>query len=124
MADILLNDNNDISIIDGDIAICSDDFDIIQQAKININTRIGNNIFHTSIGNPALNERMKYTDKYMDIIENGCKQAIMCDDRVDSINNINVSLLESDKNTCNIDFSIITIYGDQLDSQCTVNIGG
>ena len=124
MADILLNDNNDISIINGDIAICSDDFDIIQQAKININTRIGNNIFHTSIGNPALNERMKYTDKYMDIIENGCKQAIMCDDRVDSINHINVSLSESDKNTCNIDFSIITIYGDQLDSQCTVNIGG
>ena len=124
MADILLNDNNDISIINGDIAICGDDFDIIQQAKININTRIGNNIFHTSIGNPALNERMKYTNKYMDIIENGCKQAIMCDDRVDSINNINVSLSESDKNTCNIDFSIITIYGDQLDSQCTVNIGG
>lgn len=124
MADILLNDNNDISIINGDIAICNDDFDIIQQAKININTRIGNNIFHTSIGNPALNERMKYTNKYIDIIENGCKQAIMCDDRVDSINNINVSLSEDDKNTCNVDFSIITIYGDQLDSQCTVNIGG
>lgn len=124
MADILLNNSGGIAISNGDIAICDDDTDIIQQARNNINTHIGNNIFHTDIGNPALGERMKYTEQYLDIIEDGCSQAIMCDDRIDSINAISVVLSEDDKKKCVITFSVITIYGDQLDSQCVVTIGG
>lgn len=124
MADILLNNSGGIAISNGDIAICDDDTDIIQQARNNINTHIGNNIFHTDIGNPALGERMKYTEQYLDIIEDGCSQAIMCDDRIDSINAISVVLSEDDKKKCVVTFSVITIYGDQLDSQCVVTIGG
>ena len=48
----------------------------------------------------------------------------MCDDRIDSIDRIDVSLSVDDKTACNVDFSITTIYGYQLDSQCTVDIGG
>lgn len=124
MADILLNNSGEIAIRNGDIAICDDDTDIIQQARNNINTHIGNNIFHTDIGNPALGERMKYTEQYLDIIEDGCSQAIMCDNRIDSINTISVVLSEDDKKKCVVTFSVITIYGDQLDSQCVVTIGG
>ena len=124
MADILLNNSGAIAIRNGDIAICDDDTDIIQQARNNINTHIGNNIFHTNIGNPALGERMKYTEQYLDIIEDGCSQAIMCDNRIDSINTISVVLSEDDKKKCVVTFSVITIYGDQLDSQCVVTIGG
>lgn len=124
MADILLNNSGGIAIRNGDIAICNDDTDIIQQARNNINTHIGNNIFHTDIGNPALGERMKYTEQYLDIIEDGCSQAIMCDNRIDSINTISVVLSEDDKKKCIVTFSVITIYGDQLDSQCVVTIGG
>lgn len=124
MADILLNNSGDIAIRNGDIAICDDDTDIIQQARNNINTHIGNNIFHTDIGNPALGERMKYTEQYLDIIEDGCSQAIMYDNRIDSINTISVVLSEDDKKKCVVTFSVITIYGDQLDSQCVVTIGG
>lgn len=121
MADILLN-NGDIVVSNGDIVICSDDNDILQQASNNIGTIIGSNVFHPNIGNPALNERMKHTEQYIDIIKDGCLQAIELDDRIDTVDDINITL--SSNNSCLVSFSITTIYGDTIDSQCSITIGG
>lgn len=123
MGDIALMDG-DFVVEAGDIVIYSDDTDIIQQAINNINTMIGSNVFHPDYGNNALHYRMKYTDSYIDRIEESCRQAIELDNRVSNVNNIIATLSDDDKSTCTITFTLTTIEDRELTSICVIELRG
>lgn len=119
MADIYL-DNGKIGVSNGDIFICDDEIDVIQQAIHNIKTRVGENIFHPDIGNPSLDDRKKYLDSYADIIEDGCTTAIEFDDRIQSVDEISVKLMDGESYDYTIIFVVTTIFGDQLHSKVLI----
>lgn len=119
MADILLTDKGDLRLDHGDIAICGDNEDIIQQAINTIHTTIGENPFHPSFGKQK-NERIKYTERYLDGIEEACTNAILLDDRVDDVVTMNAQLYNGDQ--CYIEFTIVTIEGIELSSTCDIEL--
>lgn len=119
MADILLNDGGDIRIDGGDIAVCSDNIDIVQQAKNSICTVIGENPFHPNYGRDK-GSRMKYTNQYLDSIEEACTNAISLDDRVNSVLELDAELYNG--NQCYIKFSLLTIDGMELNSTCDIEL--
>lgn len=121
MSDIMTK-NGDLVVLYGDIAICNDDNDIIQQAVNSIATAVGENVFHPEFGNPSLNNRMKYTESYLDSIEEGCRTAILQDERVASIENISISLSEDNNTSCDISFVLKTIEDIELTSTCTIDL--
>lgn len=117
MADIYLN-NGKIGVSNGDILICDDDTDIIQQAIHNIKTAAGDNIFHPEIYNSSLTNRKKHLESYLDIIEDGCTRAIEHDTRIESVDDLQV-ILENEYDYTII-FTVTTIYGDQLNSMAII----
>lgn len=126
MADMLLKDGEDsykdIQISNGDIAICDDDSDVIQQAMDSIRTKVKEIPFHPTYGNRSLGNRMKYTKTYTDIIKDGCTNAILLDQRVSEVSEIEVNLDEEDRADAFVYFKVVTIDGKELSSTCGVEL--
>lgn len=119
MADIYL-ENGKIGIHNGDIFVCDDDTDIIQQAIHNMKTGVGDNIFHPDNGNDSLSERKKYLDSYFDIIKDGCTRAIEQDARIQSVDDLQVGLSDSEDYSYTIIFTVTTITGNQINSMAII----
>ena len=113
--DLVVNDFGDIAIVS------SDNDDIIQFANNNILTRLGENIFHTDIGNDVHNRRFKMTQSNLVEIESYCKNAILRDTRIDNIVHMKASI-GSNHGECIIEYTLLTVDGDNLDGRMSINI--
>lgn len=125
MSDVLLKDGDsykDLHVYNGDIALCDDDSDVIQQAINSINTRIKGIPFHPTYGNAAIGNRMKYINSYLDTIKDGCTDAILLDRRVSDVSSIDVQLDDEYKSFAVVFFTIVTIDGRELSSSCGVEL--
>lgn len=121
MGDIALINNDVASSQFGDISlVVSDSDDILQQARNNIMTIYGELYNHPDIGNNVFNGRYKIKDDMGDI-ETCCENAILCDSRVDSVDEILVTKSDIVGNIA-IVFKIVTASGSTLSSSCNISI--
>lgn len=119
MADILLV--SDIEISDtGDIKLVYNNDDILQSAINNIKLEYGELQLHSDIGNKMYSNRIKISESGLTDIETYCERAILLDTRIDRVNNIEA--IRIDNNTCRIDFSLLTISGDTIQSNISISI--
>lgn len=122
MGDIALVNGEIVRSQYGDISITtSDNDDIIQQAINSIYTKFGEMYLHPELGNKMLNGRYKIADDMSDV-EADCQEAMMYDERIDSVDEISIVRSSRIRGSVDINFTITTIYGDVLSSDITVNI--
>lgn len=83
--DIVISEINDISTVD-------DNNDIVQQACHNIYTKLGENQFHTKLGNKVYGKRLKYNESSADVISQLCEECIYQDERIDNVISVDVTM--------------------------------
>lgn len=122
MADILLK-NGDISATPyGDIAVVTSYDEITQSAIDNILTIYGENQYHTDIGNMAYKRRLKISNSGLDIVKQDCINAILMDDRIDSVVSINAEYDKDNANNINISFVIKSTDGTLMSNSITITM--
>lgn len=123
MADIYLDNGELASTMFGDIAIVSnEDDDVLQMAIHNIRTIYGENQFHDDIGNKIYERRLKVIDTDADTIVKDCTNAIMQDDRVQTVQDMLVYADEHDRHSLEIEFTLVTTYGSVIASTVQIQI--
>ena len=122
MADIFLNNGDISSSMYGDIAVVTSYDDITQSAANNILTVYGENQFHPNIGNMARLRRLKVADSSLETIQKDCINAIMTDNRIESVVSMIASYDEENANNVNISFTIKAIDGTLMSNNITINM--
>lgn len=120
--DVMLTGSDLVRSLFGDLAIVSDDDDIIQTAINNIKTKYGEMELHPEFGNTAFTTRMKLSDTNMVSVENSCRIAILQDVRVSKVSRIKAIKSTDIYGQCDINFTLVTTDGKVLDSGVSINI--
>lgn len=124
MSDIALVNGDIMASRFGDILVVNDNDDIIQMAINNINLIYGENQFHPNMGNTVYGGRHKMSENGLVRIANECKSAILQDYRVANVVEVVARNISTPQNygLCDISFVLITVYGEQLNSNVTIQI--
>lgn len=122
MADIFLSNGDIPTTIYGDVAVVESYDEITQSAINNILTVYGENEYHTELGNMVYKRRLKFSSSSIETIKKDCINAIMIDERIDSVLSIKVSYDDDNKNNVNIEFTIKTVDGTVTSSAIIIVI--
>lgn len=122
MADIYLENGDLAATMFSDIAIVEGDDEILQMAIHNIRTIYGENQFHDEIGNKVYGRRLKVVDSDADVIVKDCINAIMQDDRIQSVTEMSVYSDEYDRHNLEIQFILLTTSGSSISSTIQIQI--
>lgn len=120
--DIQLINGDLIQSIYGDLAVISDNDDILQTAINNINTKYGELELHNTYGNTAFAKRMKLSDINLSEVENACESAILQDERVSRITSISASKSTTVYGQCTMSFTLLTNDGTILSSSTALTV--
>lgn len=89
MTDLYMSNGDLVANVFGDLVVCSDERnDIIQSVNNMILTRLGENIYHTDIGNDIFNMRVKASDSGIEQVTEESKIAILKDPRISDVSYI------------------------------------
>lgn len=122
MADIYLDNGELAPTMFGDIATVDGDDEILQMAIHSIRTVLGENQFHTDIGNKIYERRLKVMDNDADTIVHDCSTAIMQDDSVQQVVEMKVYRDDTDRHNLDIEFTLTTVSGSTISSTVQIQI--
>lgn len=122
MADIYLDNGELAPTMFGDIATVDGDDEILQMAIHSIRTVLGENQFHTYIGNKIYERRLKVMDNDADTILHDCSTAVMQDDRVQQVVEMKVYRDDTDRHNLDIEFTLTTVSGSTISSTVQIQI--
>lgn len=122
MADLFLTNGDISNTLFGDIGVVESYDEITQSAVNNVLTILGENQYHSDIGNMAHRRRLKSSDSNLDLVMKDCIDAILVDTRVDSVASITASYDNDNKNNINIAFTIKTTDGTITSSTIIITI--
>lgn len=121
--DIALSSNFDIDISkSGDIRLVYDNNEIVQTAISNIKTRYGEMYLDPTRGNKIFNSRVKLNNSSMGIVETECKNAILVDNRIASVESVFANKITDRDFNCYIKFAIKTVSGYLLYGETNITI--
>lgn len=116
---MLLCDNDLAVSVTGDIDLALNDIDVAQSAVCNMMIALNELPLEYSRGN-ILNRRIKLTPTGLAEIESCCRQAVMYDTRVDTINALVATKVKN--NQCKIDFILTTKDGMLVDGSTLLTL--